>query len=126
MKNKILIGGLIILSLTGNVFASSEDATLTDIKESLVYLIEKNDALDKKLNLTNGSMDASKKETTNNAEAIKKNTEAIEKIKQTLLVMQEKMDAIEKKIPVFEKTTISPDKYDEVIKNFIQKNTKGK
>jgi len=126
MKNKILIGGLTALMLGSNVFASSEDATLTDIKESLVYLIEKYDDLGKKLNLTDNSIDESKKETAKNNEIINGNTKAIEKIKQRLFTMQEKIDTLEKKIPVFEKTQPSTDEYDKVIKNFIQKNTKSK
>jgi len=119
MKNKLLAGCLIAASFNSGLLASSEDATLTDIKESLVYLIQKYDALERSLNGSHGAIKKIKKEVQQNAQHIQEN-------KITISSNKKEIEVIERDISRFTKAPAQNSKYDKVIKNFIDENSKGK
>ena len=119
MKNKLLAGCFIAALLNSGLFASSEDATLTDIKESLAYLIQKYDALEKNLNGSNDAIENIKKEVQQNAQQIQENKSKISSNKQEI-------EIVRRKISQFTKIPIQNSEYDKVIKNFIDENTKDK
>ncbi len=107
---KILTSLFIVLSLVSVANASSEDATLTDIKESLAYLITQYKVLVKKQNLSQKNINQIKINDKNSDLKIDTN-------KNNIKILQKKLSEINSKIS-FEKSKKSKD--DEIIDTFVK------
>lgn len=106
---KVLLSIAAIFFITNIANASSEDATLTDIKESLYYLIKDYQTLSNKVTVSTGDI----KTLQNKSNKLTKKTEEIKKLKKEIASLKNKF--------TFSKETDTPE--DKIIDDFIEKNS---
>lgn len=138
MKNRFLAAVAIAVVLGGsNLSASSEEATLTDIKESLSYLIGEYSKLTKLSDTQKQTIETLSTKQQNDANASNKkaselitltdkNRETIQENKKAITLLEKKLDELMKKISFRDDLVPAKSKYDKTIKDFVNKNLKNK
>ncbi len=105
---KILVAVVTVFFITVTANATSEDATLTDVKESLYYLIKDYQVLSNKVTNSKNNI----KSLQIKSDELAKNTKEIKKLKNEISLLKNKFD--------FEKNNNSYE--DKIINNFIKAN----